>query len=105
MMMIKPSVEVTPKLNSNWLNSDNEKRPMTDLSEDLFWRQIDAVFVLKRCHIIFFVTNSLFLLLLEVKRKMFWLFKDHDSNSRNFQGMDFSPNFRTFQDFQGLWQP
>ena len=26
----KPSVEVTPKLNADWLNPNNEKRPVTD---------------------------------------------------------------------------
>ena len=34
------------------------------------------------------------------------IFKDHDPNSRTFQGLEFFfPNSRTFQDFQGPWQP
>ena len=34
------------------------------------------------------------------------IFKDHDPDSRTFQGLEiFPPNSRTFQDIQGLWQP
>ena len=33
------------------------------------------------------------------------IFKDHNTNSRTFQGLVFSfANSRTFQDFQGPWQ-
>ena len=34
------------------------------------------------------------------------IFKDHNPNSRTFQGLEFSfASSRTFQDFQGPWQP
>ena len=34
------------------------------------------------------------------------IFKDNNSNSRTFQGLEFFiANSRTFQDFQGPWQP
>ena len=59
-------------------------------------------------HVKNILTNSIFLLFLEIK-KFFphsRIFKDHDPNLRPFQGLEnFPPNSRTFQDFQGPWQP
>ena len=54
------------------------------------------------------LTNSIFLLFLEIKKFFAYstIFKDHDPNSRTFQGLEiFFPNSRTFLDFQGPWQP
>ena len=55
---------VTPKLNADWLNPDNEKRPMTDCSRRL--NRHGSCFT-TFSHKKIFYTNSLFLLCLEVK--------------------------------------
>ena len=70
-----------------------------------------AVFVLQCCQIKNVLTNSKFSpLFLKIKKKIFFahyrIFKDHDPNSRTFQGLGlFYLKYRTFRDFQGPWKP
>ena len=85
-----------------------------ELNRICFWEKIELPFLFSyivTLKVLFPVmTNSSVSLFFTVKDENFphsrIPFKDHNPNSRTFQGpRNFFANSRTFQDFQGLWQP
>ena len=96
-MCSKPSLQVTPKLNVDWLNPNNEKRPMPDRFRRLVSgeKNIDAVFVLERFRIKNILTKSSFLLFLEVKRSFVLPIPGFSRTTTEIQGLSgpriFSP--------------
>ena len=89
----------------SWLNPKTEKQPMTDH----FLYQNHALQTCGFCFTALSYQKKFFYYFWKWRNKVFThsrIIKDHDPNSNTFLELEiFSPNSRTFQDFQGLWKP